>query len=379
MNKKIWIGAIVVIVMILIGWFIFQLNGRSQPAAEDTQYDFSTVQRMDLSAKVDATGNVISSTSTDILPEFEATVKQIYCKAGDYVKQGQLLVLMTSPAMSEALANAAANVSQDQPNLAQAQRDYEDTKELLDVQGATLCQVSDALDKVNVCAEQLRSAQTILNDILHKPDNANFIAPNHHDLLIKAPFDGVIAWINVVSGADVPATTAIISIGAIDALIVEAQVDDSEIQTVKPGQKVVVTTDDPDQPALQGVVNEVGTIGTTTAGVVDFPVKIRVTDRNGILKNGMAVDTTIIIEDHPNTLAVPVNAVVSRRGKNMVAVKTKDGINFVRVETGIKVDTNIEILSGLNAGETIAIARPKLITKPNTNTQNGLHFGGFGR
>jgi RND family efflux transporter MFP subunit len=378
MSKKVWIGIIGVILIGFIGWLIFRPGDGSGTAGADMLYDFSPVQRIDLSEKVDATGNVILSKNADIYPAFEATVKQIICKAGSYVKKGQLLILLDSPVMAESLADALTNVNQAQINLATAQRDLANTKALFEVQGATMNQVQDAQDKVDTYQQQLNSARVKLDNLSRKPDDANFIAPNHRELLIKAPFDGTIAWVNVVSGANVLPANSIISIAANNAIEIEAQIDESEIQTIKPGQQALITTSDPNEPELQGVVSEVGTIGTTVSGVVNFPVRVRVSGGDRVLKSGMSVDVTIVVEDHPNVLAIPVNAIVTRRGKSMVAVKQQDGVSYVRVETGIRVDTNIEILSGLNPGDTIAIEKPKLNTqKPRNNGgPGGFRFGG---
>lgn len=376
MNKKVWIGIIGIILVGLAGWFVFRLQDGSKTTSADSQYDFSPVQPMDLSEKVDATGTVTLSKNSDIYPAFEATVKQITCKAGSYVKKGQLLVLLDSPAMAESLADAQSSVNEARINLTTAQRDLANTKALLEVQGATLNQVQDARDKVDTNQQQLNSARVKLDNLMRRPDDANFIATNHRDILIKAPFDGTVAWVNVVSGAHVLTSTSILSITANNAIEIEAEIDESEIQAIKPGQKALIIASDPNEPGLQGMVSEVGTIGTTESGVVNFPVRVKVSGGDRVLKSGMSVDVTIVIQDHPNVLAVPMNAIVTRRGKTMVAVKRMDEVSFVRVKTGIRVDTNIEILSGLNPGDTIAVERPKLHTRKTNNNRPGMGFGG---
>lgn len=379
MGKKVWIGIIGVMVLGVTGWLIFRPGNGAETTGNESPYDFTVVQRMDLSEKVDATGNVILSKNADIYPAFEATVKQIACKAGDHVKKGQLLVLLDSSAMAEALSDAMASVSQAQANLATAERDLANTKALLEVEGATLNQVRDAQDKVDTCSQQLNSARIKLDNLLRRPDETNFIAPNQRDLYIKAPFDGTVAWVNVVKGARVSTADSILAVAASQAFEIEAKIDESEIHAIRPGQKVLITTIDPDEPELSGVVSEVGAIGTLESGVVNFPVRIRVAGGDGVLRSGMSVDVSIVILDHPNVMAVPMNAVVNRRGKSMVAVKQKDGVRYVRVQTGIRVDTNVEILSGLNPGDTIAIERPRLNSrKPANNSNNmpGFRVGG---
>jgi RND family efflux transporter MFP subunit len=377
MNKKVWMGVSGAVLVLFTGWLIFRPNQDVKSTNAEALYDFTAAQRMDLSEKVDATGNVLLSKNADIYPAFDATVKQIYCKAGDYVKKGRLLISLDSPQMAESYADALASASQAQVNLNTAIKNWDDTKALLAVQGATVTQENDARDKVNICQQQMQSARLKLDNILQRPDDANFIAANHREILIRAPFEGTIAWINVVTGAHVLPANILLSVAADDALEVEAQVDESEIQMVKPGQKAAITSNDPEQPDLEGVVIEVGTIGATVAGVVNFPVHVKVTGDNQILKAGMSVDITITAAEHPNALAIPVNAVVQRRGKSMVALKDKDSINYVRVETGVQTGTNIEIVSGLKEGDMVGIQRPKS-NPQNMNNRSGGAFG-FGR
>lgn len=377
MRKKLLIGGIVIVALVVIGLVIFKPGSRSEATGAETLYDFSTVGRMDLSERIDATGNVILSTNSDIFPAFNATVKQIYCKAGDAVRQGQLLMTLEAPQMQEQWTDAVNSIDQVKLNLETARKDLKNTQALFEIQGATRTQVDDAQNKVVTYEQQLKLAQLKLDNLQTKPDNANFIDSSRRYLQIKAPFNGVIAWVNCVNGAQVQTQNSLLSVAANNALEIEAQVDESDVKLVKSGQRVTITGSDPDQPDLQGVVTEVGTIGTTNAGIVNFPVRVKVTGNAPNLKAGMSVDLTIIVSSFPNVIAVPASAVVERRGRTMVAIRDKEGVSYVRVETGVKSGSNIEILSGLKPGDEIAIERPKITTPAANNNQRGNMGGGF--
>jgi RND family efflux transporter MFP subunit len=378
MKKKLLIGGIIIVVLVIVGLVIFKPGKGQETNGAETLYDYSTVGRMDLSEKIDATGNVVLSTNSDIYPAFNATVKQINCKAGDAVRQGQLLMTLESPQMQEQWTDALNSFNQAQLNLEGAQKDLKNAQALYEIQGATKSQVDDAQNKVTTYEQQVKLAQLKLDNLQTKPDNANFLDPTHRYLLIKAPFNGVVAWVNCVDGTQVQTQNSLLSIAANNALEIEAQIDESDVKLVKAGQRVTITGNDPDQPELQGAVTEVGTMGTTTAGIVNFPVRVKVSRNAPNLKAGMSVDITIIVSSYPNVLAVPASAVVERRGKTMVAVRDKEGVSFVRVETGVQSGSNIQILSGLNPGDQIAIERPKLTTPAaNNNNNRGGMGGGF--
>jgi RND family efflux transporter MFP subunit len=383
MGKKLFLGILGAITIIIIGLLIFKPGGKLKTANAEDLYEYITVGRMDLSEKIDASGSVILSTNSDIFPAFNATVKQIYCKAGDSVRKGQLLMTLVSPQMEEQLTDTVNTLNQAQINLNTANQEFKNIKALFEIQGATITQVDDARNKVMLYEQQLDSARLKLNNLQNKPDNANFIDSSQRILLIKAPFTGVIAWINCVTGSSVVPQTSVLSIAADNSLEIEAEVNESEVKLVKTGQNVLITSSDPDQPNLRGTVSEVGTIGKANSGIVNFPVRVKVARGGSNLKAGMSADISIMVSSRPDVLAISANAVVERRGKTMVAVRDKEGVSYVRVETGFKSGANIEIISGLNEGDVIAVERPKG-TNSNTNNRNnrngggGFRMGGFG-
>jgi HlyD family secretion protein len=378
MKKGLIITIAIIIITLLTGFYFVNQKGQPKQTDADALYDFSTVQRMDLSEKVDVTGNAMLSQNTDLYPAYEATVQKIYSKAGDLVKKGALLMVLDSPLMEDTWTQANSNLQQAQINLSAAQKDLDRCKILLEAQGATQAEVETAQSKVDLYQEQLNLARFKVDQMNQQPDNANFIDSAHQNLLIRAPLDGEVAWISARPGDKVLTQTLLLTMTANNSLEIEAQVDESEIKLVQPGQPVNISSNDQNQTQLTGVVTEVGNIGTDVSGVVNFPIRVKAATASRILKPGMTVDLTIMVESHPNVLSVPSGAVVERRGRTMVAVKKKEGVVFTRVEVGVKSGSNTEITSGLQAGDTIAIPKPKA-PKPTQQHNGGMRMNPFGR
>ena len=108
-----------------------------------------------------------------------------------------------------------------------------------------------------------------------------------------------------------------------------------------------------------GVITEVGINGTASGGVTTYPVKVQISQTEGLLP-GMNVDVSIVISQESDALAVPADAVLSG---SRVLVKTADGstgtgapagYKYVRVEVGVSNEDYVQILSGLEAGAEIA-------------------------
>lgn len=384
MKKAIFIILFILVIGGGLAFYLVNRGNQAREASADSLYDFSTVQRMDLSQKVDATGYVVAMRNTDILPAYEATVKQVFAKAGSPVKQGDLLMVLESPTLEDQWTQANSSRVQAKIGLDAAEKDLERMKILYAAQGTTIDLLEAAQTKVDTLQDQIHSADVKLAALARQPDGANFVAADHREIMIRAPFSGVVAWVYARPGDHALTSTVLASVAEAESPTVEVSVDESDIGSVHKGQKAVVTSSDMEQSEFKGVVTEVASIGKEASGVVTFLVRVKVDPGQTGLKPGMSVDLTIETESHPNILAVPVGAVTNRRGKDMVLLKTGQQVEYTRVETGFKSGGFIEIVSGLNAGDTVATPKPKDSSAQSQKQQQGgnnspMRFGGFGR
>ena len=152
------------------------------------------------------------------------------------------------------------------------------------------------------------------------------------------------------------------------ALTFDISVNELDINKIQVGQQVEITADAVEGETFTGVVDKVNINGTTTNGSTNYPVTVLVDGTPEELKPGMNVSAKIVVEDAGSVLCVPVEA-VSRGadGTSLVKVAGEGALdengNVVdpskledRVVTlGRSDDTYIEILSGLEDGETVYI------------------------
>ena len=147
---------------------------------------------------------------------------------------------------------------------------------------------------------------------------------------------------------------------------------------VKIGQEVKVTIDaisDTEKEPIIGTVSEIALEGTSMNSVTTYPVTISL-EGNDSIKMGMNCSAEIIIESKENILTIPVEAVTTREDKYFVTLE--DGTEK-EVETGIYDEDNIEIVSGLEEGQSVIL--PQLVkgTSSTSNENKGNNsFGGFG-
>ncbi|MBQ7109145.1 MAG: HlyD family efflux transporter periplasmic adaptor subunit [Clostridia bacterium] len=200
---------------------------------------------------------------------------------------------------------------------------------------------------------------------------------------IKAPISGTVVRKNKkagdkIEGGNASESNVLAVIYDMSSLCFELSVDELDIKKMAVGQEVTINADAVEDRAYKGIVENVsinGTIGTN--GVTTYPVKIRITDFDENLLPGMNIEASIVVNKSENTLVVPVNAV--NRG-NTVYVKGEktdekdrapEGYKTVQVETGISNDMFVEIISGLNEGDSVYVT-------PSAGGEQQMMFPGMG-
>ena len=188
------------------------------------------------------------------------------------------------------------------------------------------------------------------------------------DYTVKAPFDGIIAAVNINQNDDASANTALATI-ITKQQIVEIALNEVDAAKVKIGQKSSLTFDAIDGLEITGKIIDIDTIGTVTQGVVSYNAKIGLDTQDDRIKPGMSASASIITQLKQNILTVPSSAIKTQGNSSYVQIIDSTGVTATSsdgvtstlppinqtVITGISDDTNTEIISGLSAGEQIIV------------------------
>jgi RND family efflux transporter MFP subunit len=135
---------------------------------------------------------------------------------------------------------------------------------------------------------------------------------------------------------------------------VQIDVEESRIGQVFKGQHVSLHVSAYPGVDFPAVVTNVAPIAD--ASTHTFAVTITPLDEKSLLRSGMFADTTLLAEEKTNTLLAPLTAVTTVNEQPTVFVITADGVAEQRaVTTGLSTDSQIEITSGVKAGESIVI------------------------
>jgi macrolide-specific efflux system membrane fusion protein len=203
---------------------------------------------------------------------------------------------------------------------------------------------------------------------------------------IIAPLPGLIILENVVEGQTVDPTVVVYAMS--DILIVQGQVDESDIGKVHIGMPARVILDSYPAVKEMGKVFDILYEGKNVSNVIQYTVKIKLEKVPAFFRSQMTANISFIVRKKEKALLVPSSAVRERDGVKQVLVPSAEEggrDTWQDVKTGIENDTSIEIVSGLEAGDTVLIRQARytpqqaLANSPLTaNTPNGRVPGGGG-
>jgi len=201
------------------------------------------------------------------------------------------------------------------------------------------------------------------------------------DYVIRAPFDGVVAEIDVKKGEALSANSVVATL-ITHQKIAEIALNEIDIVKVKVGQKATVAFDAAEDLSITGEVIKVDSLATVSQGVVTYNATVAFDTQDVRIKPGMSVSVSIITEAKADVLTVPNSAIQYQGTNSFVQIMGAAGVLENRqVEVGLSNDTQTEILSGLNEGDEIITQTIDSTGVQSAATQVGsgiLPSGGFG-
>jgi HlyD family secretion protein len=431
---KITLIVIGIAVVAAVAVFAFRgslFHAPSQPAAGDPAgYTAVKVSRGDITATVPGSGQFEPNTIAVVRPDSNMPTRKvvrILVVAGQRVKADQALAqidasgldldlesvqanydaqkvkldnLKARPADLD-LAQAQASLTQAQLNLEGQQLNYDNIKVLADKNLASKNQLADAerqlaiakanaeaagLAYQNVKAQSQQDAIRAQESALNKADSDLRKAKLVWDSrIIRAPVDGVVAEINVnvgdmvgPSGIQGSATgdkfgpsTAVMTVVDADPMILQAQVNETDMGQVRIGQKATVTPTAYPDLHLGGRVTQIDLHAQVQSNVSVFNVSIQVPNPDGKLLWGMNADADISVLSLKDVLTLPSSAIRSVNGNAQVSILDQGKAVAWDVQAGASDGTRTQILAGLDEGQEVLVVSRKAAAQTGQRSQGG--------
>lgn len=384
MSKTVRIVLLIIGVLVVTGSLVLILAGRPP------QGNTARVRRGSIEATVDALGRVEPQRQLALSTRASGAARAIPVREGESVSEGALLLELDATDYRTAIEQAernlrvrekqledalsapsAADISLARARLRRAtaarlnaQKDYDEIKdepeaessdEALDLEVAKLeYEIAKAeFDRVMGGASELQIEQ-----LEAEVADARLALHQAHQRLgyaqIVAPFSGVVMRVQAQVDANVQAYTPVVWIADLSALEIVAEIDELDVPAVAEGQEVLVRFDAFPGDSVAGELVRLSPGPTDTRGVTTYEGRIRFVTSLSV-RPGMGATLTITTGQVEGALLVPRGAVRQIGRSSVVRVLEGRRVREIVVVTGLSDGVEIEILSGLEEGDTVLL------------------------
>ena len=321
-------------------------------------YETTKVMRMDLTKTVSATGTIQPRDSVEVSGKVTARIKEILVEENDHVTEGQVVAILDGK-------DFEAKLDQANFTLTNARQKLERTKRLYDIGAKSLEELQDAQYQYDRAKSEVELAEDDVNQTV-----------------ITAPMDGVVVGepktpgTMAVQGSTNP--TVIMRIADLSEKLVKAKVDETDIGSVKIGERAIFTVDAYPDKTFRAQVTKISQTDTANSwdtnssstssnsssssnnSVIYYYVTFNAPDEENLLLPAMTARLDIIVGQVRNALCVPISALKTDAQGSYVERITKDpkGIDVaekVYITVGLYGEEFIEVTGGnLNPGDDIS-------------------------
>lgn len=214
-----------------------------------------------------------------------------------------------------------------------------------------------ALDKLQEGAkpENIAVAQAQIDAAQAAVDLASY-SLSHATL--TAPFDGVVAEINLVPGEPTPTDKPAILLIDNSQFYVDIPVDEADISKVAPGQTVDLTLGSLRGETIEGHVSRIADTALNVGDVVSYLVRVNIDSTGHALRSGMSTTAVITVNQIKDAIRVRNRFVRLDRksGRATTVIQLSNGsVKEIELKLGLRNDTYSEIKSGLSVGDTVVL------------------------
>jgi membrane fusion protein (multidrug efflux system) len=324
-------GAVVILVLVSSPRFRQLFSGSPEGESVQTEetrlpVEALVVRPQALSNKVLTSGTVLADEEVDLRSEVSGTVRRIAFAEGGRVRKGELLVKIDDSELRAQLKRLES-----ERNLA---ADKERRRREL-------------YSKQNISPEDY---QVALNELNAVQAEVELYEARIAKTEIRAPFDGTVGLRFVSEGSYVTPAIRIATLQDARRVKLDFAVPERYASTIRPGLTIRFHLSGTDE-TFEGIVYAIEPkIDPATRSLL---LRARAPNPRGHLVPGAFAEIELVVEEIPNALMVPTQALVPDLQGQKVYVVERGAAREQRVETGIRTDTQVQITAGLAPLDTV--------------------------
>ena len=406
-RRRSWVryGVTGLLVVLAVGAFL--LRGHLDPI----EVEVAVGQRLDPGAPspvLTAGGYIIPHRKVELAPKITGRVEWVGVEKGDRVERGQLVLRieqqeflvavdraeaallgararlkeLEAGSRPEEIERARAALEEARSNVANAvleldrfQRLYAEgavSRQLLDgaknryevalaqrmaaEQSYELTRIGPRQEQIDLARAQVREAEAALRATQVDLDNTLIRAPVAGTILERLVEPGEIVTTSFIGGRG--AKSAVLSLANLTVLDVEVDVSQNEFRKVRLNQPATIVPDAFPDRTYRGYLAELAPEANRQKATLQ--VKVRILDPDDIIRPEMNAKVTFLEPPRatpggPPKVLVPKEAIVTRDGQRLVYLANGSKAAGRPVKIGAEVDGKVEVLEGLQGGETVVV------------------------
>jgi len=290
--------------------------------------DAIVIQPQLLENRIYTTGTLLANEEVELRPEIAGRVTDVLFTEGSMVRKGDVLIKINDRELKAQLKGKEIEEKQASDLEARARR-------LFEVKGIS----QEEYDKTANTLNMIKAQKEVIQAQLAKTE-------------IVAPFDGIIGLRYVSQGSFVSTNMLVATMQDVNPIKVEFSVPEKYVKQIKKGTEITVQVGDSEKE-YKGVVYAVESKIDLATRTIKSRAKIPNPNRD--LIPGSFAKVEIILEQLPHAILVPSESVIPELNGEKVFICINGKARSIPVKAGIRTETGIQIVEGLNPQDTLIL------------------------
>ncbi len=341
------------------GWAVFHFFIATSEN-EETPIHTVEVKLQDIRQVVHCIGEVEPALFTDLKGEVSGRIEKIHILEGDRVEKGDLLIELDRRELETQIIEAGHKIEAARLRMEKVKLDYQSKKELYDKEFVSEREFLESEIDFKLAENDLEIQRSQLSLLEEKLAKTKVLAPHNGVVLDHDLTEGMVIT-GVSSFSD---GTVLMRVAQLDALQVETEISEVDVDKVHRGMAVKLTFDSLPEVELDGEVTFISpsakpkSSGNTNTKARVFPITVAFSANQLRVRPGMTAQVRLVVEQVNGVLATELPGLFREDGANVVYVQNGEGFDRKEVEVGINDQRVIEIKTGLKEGDVLATVRP---------------------
>lgn len=316
------------------------------------------VTNQDIQGVLGFFGNIEGSQAVKVYSTIPNRVTKIYVNVGDEVKNGQVLATVNADKISEGVTQAEAGLEAATVQYNIAEAEFKRVQKLFDENVVSQSHYDGVKAQRDAAKSAVKQSEAVLSTAKSQ----------YQDTRITAPISGIISVKNYELGDMAAPQFPFFEVVEMDPVKVSINVIERYLGMIKPGQTATIAVNSYPNEVFTGTVSIVSP--TLDAFTRTASAELIFNNPELKLKPGMFANVEVITEEKHDVPVIPYYAIIEKTAidyssgtistSNVLVEKSvftiKDGLALKKlIRTGIEHDNQVEVLSGLEPGETLVI------------------------